>query len=148
MYKDRAAAAKRCSPPEMPLATILIEDSATIRESLIPALAELANAEVIAVAETAAEGIAALRTHAASWHLAVVDMLLKEGNGLEVLQAGQGRRDDQHMIVLTNYATLDIRRRAKAAGADAVFDKSTEIDLFFDLCRQYAAEQDPSLSDG
>ena len=43
----------------MPLATILIEDSPTIRESLIPALAELANAEVIAIAETTAEEYAA-----------------------------------------------------------------------------------------
>ena len=132
----------------MPLATILIEDNLTIRESLIPALAEIANAEVIAVAETAAEGIAALRTHAGSWQLAVVDMFLKEGNGLEVLQAGQGRRKDQHMLVLTNYATPDIRRRSKAAGADAVFDKSTEVDLFFDLCKEYAAEQDRSHPSG
>jgi len=127
----------------MPLATILIEDSTTIRESLIPALAELANAEVIVVAETAGEGIAALRTHADRWQLAVVDMWLKEGNGLEVLQASLGRRSDQHMLVLTNYATPDIRQKSKAAGADAVFDKSTEIDLFFDLCKRYAAEQGP-----
>lgn len=128
----------------MPLATILIEDNLTIRESLIPALAELANAEVIAVAETAAEGIAALRTHAGRWQLAVIDMLLKDGNGLEVLQAVQGRRKGQHMLMLTNYATPDIRRRSKAAGADAVFDKSTEVDLFFDLCKKYADAQDPS----
>ena len=131
----------------MRLATILIEDTPTIRDSLIPALAELGNAEVIAVAETAAECIGALRTHAASWHLSVLDMLLKDGNGLEVLRAGQGRRDDQHMLVLTNYATPDIRRRANAAGADAVFDKSTEVDLFFDLCKQYAVERERSLSD-
>ncbi len=129
----------------MPLATILIEDSPTIRESLIPALAELANAEVIAVAETADEGIAALRVHEGRWQLAVVDMLLKEGNGLEVLQAGQGRRGDQHMVVLTNYATPDIRQKSIAAGANAVFDKSTEVDLFFDLCKEYAAQQDGSL---
>ena len=123
----------------MPLATILIEDSPTIRESLIPALAELANVEVIAVAETADEGVTALRAHADRWQLAVVDMWLKEGNGLQVLQAGRGRRDDQHMVVLTNYATPDIRKKSKAAGADAVFDKSTEVDLFFDLCKDYAA---------
>jgi DNA-binding NarL/FixJ family response regulator len=124
----------------MPLATILIEDSPMIRASLIPALAEIADAEVIAVAETAAEGIAALATHADRWRLTVIDLFLKSGNGLEVLRAGRGRRSDQHMLVLTNYATPDIRQRSIDAGADAVFDKSTEIDLFFDRCKSYSAE--------
>lgn len=122
----------------MALATILIEDNPTIRESLIPALVEIANAELIAVAETAAEGVAALERHADSWRLAVVDMLLREGNGLEVLHAGRGRRSDQRMVVLTNYATPDIRERSIEAGADAVFDKSTELDRFFDLCATYS----------
>ena len=124
----------------MPLAAILIEDSPTIRESLIPALAEVANVEVIAVAETAADAIAAMQAHAETWQLAIVDLFLAEGNGLEVLRAGRGRRPGQHMLVLTNYATSDTRRRSLAAGADAVFDKSTEIDLFFDRCRSYSTE--------
>ena len=111
-----------------------------LRESLIPALAEIADAEVIAVAETAAEGVAALAAYAATWRLAVVDMFLKEGNGLAVLRACRNRRDDQHVLVLTNYVTADIRQKSKEAGADAVFDKSTEIDSFMDLCKQYAAK--------
>jgi DNA-binding NarL/FixJ family response regulator len=122
----------------MPLVTVLIEDSSTIRESLIPALAEVADAEVVAVAETATEGIAALEAHAATWRLAVVDMFLRVGNGLEVLRAFRVRDSHRHMVVLTNYATPEIRRRAIEAGADAVFDKSTEIDLLFDLCRTYS----------
>jgi len=72
--------------------------------------------------------------------LAVVDVLLKVGNGLQVLRAGRGRRNDQHIVVLTNYATPDIRRKSIECGADAVFDKSTEIDPFLELCRQYSAE--------
>ena len=124
----------------MTLITILIEDSATIRESLIPALAEVANAQVVAVAETAPEGIAALQAHADSWRLAVVDMFLRNGNGLEVLRAFATRRPDQHMVVLTNYATAEIRKKAIDAGADGVFDKSTEVDAFFELCRSYSSE--------
>ena len=123
----------------MPLVTVLIEDNSTIRESLIPALAEVADAKVVAVAETAAEGIAALHAHAETWRLAIVDMFLRSGNGLEVLRAFQTRRPDQNMLVLTNYATPEIRRRAIDAGADAVFDKSTEIDVFFDTCRSYSS---------
>ena len=142
-YKDLHGAlhgviARRFS--EMPLVTILIEDSATIRESLIPALVEVADVEVVAVAETAAEGIAAVESLGDRWRLAVVDLFLREGNGFTVLRAARSRGAHQRMVVLTNFATADIRRRAADAGADAVFDKSTELDLFFELCRTYAAE--------
>jgi DNA-binding NarL/FixJ family response regulator len=130
----------------MPLAAILIEDSPEIRKSLIPAMAEMADVEVIATAETADQGIAALRTHADRWRLAVVDMLLKAGNGLQVLRAGRERRSDQRMVVLTNYATPDIRRKATECGADAVFDKSTEIEQFLELCAQYAGAQLPDAA--
>ena len=124
----------------MPLLTILVEDSATIRESLVPALVEFADAEIVAVAETAPEGIAALHQHALTWRLAVVDIFLKEGNGLGVVRAATQRQAGQRVVVLTNYATSDIRRRALAVGADAVFDKSTEIDQFLEQCRAYAAQ--------
>lgn len=126
---------------KLPLATIVIEDSSIVRETLIPALQELASVEVVATAETACEGIAALRELADAWQLVVVDLLLKEGNGLQVLRAARGRRGDQHIIVLTNYATPDVRRKSIELGADAVFDKSTEIDEFLELCKQYSAER-------
>jgi two-component system OmpR family response regulator len=42
----------------------------------------------------------------------------------------------QRVIVLSNYATADIRARCLALGADAVFDKSTELDIFLDYCAQ------------
>jgi DNA-binding NarL/FixJ family response regulator len=41
------------------------------------------------------------------------------------------------MVVLTNYPTPEIRRRCRDLGADGVFDKSTELEAFFDLCRSY-----------
>lgn len=127
----------------MPIAAILVEDSPEICASLIPALAELADVHVIVTAETADQGVEALRAHAHTWRLAVVDMALAAGNGLQVLRAGRERRSDQHMVVLTNYATPDIRQKSTECGADAVFDKSTEIEQFLELCRRYAAEEGP-----
>jgi hypothetical protein len=51
------------------------------------------------------------------------------------------------MIVLTNYATPDVRRKSTECGADAVFDKSTEIDQFLELCSRYATEQPSQAAD-
>jgi DNA-binding NarL/FixJ family response regulator len=123
----------------MPLTTILIEDSQTIRDNLIPAMRELADIEVIAVAETAAEALDVLEQQGGGWDLAVVDLFLKTGSGLTVLRACQGRPAHQRLVVLTNYPTPEIRRRCLQLGADAVFDKSSEIEAFFDYCNSFRA---------
>ncbi|WP_411878201.1 response regulator transcription factor [Polaromonas sp. YR568] len=119
----------------MPILTILIEDSKTIRDALIPSMAEMADVEVIAIADTAAGAIEALEEHKVSWQLAVLDLFLKEGHGLTVLRACRDRRPNQHVVVLTNYATDDIRRSCAESGADAIFDKSTELEAFFEYLR-------------
>jgi len=124
----------------MPLITILVEDSQVIRESLIAAMSELVATEIVAIAETADEAIAALQAQGEAWQLAVVDLQLRQGTGLAVLRAFRDRPRHQHMIVLTNYATAGIRQRCAEAGADAVFDKSTEVEAFFDLCALYLAQ--------
>ena len=68
------------------------------------------------------------------WELAIVDLFLKQGSGLGVLQACMSRRPDQKVVVLSNYATPDIRKRCAQFGVDAVFDKSNEIDALIDFC--------------
>lgn len=119
------------------LNAILVEDSSTIRENLVAALAELVGMEVIAFAETEAHAIKELADHGTRWHVAILDLFLKEGSGLGVLTACQGRAAHQRMVVLTNYATHPIRERCLALGADVVFDKSTDLEGFFAYCSAY-----------
>lgn len=118
----------------MPFITILVEDNKTISETLVPALEELANARVVAIAATASGARQALERWRGQWNLMVVDLFLAAGSGLEVLQAVRERSPHQHVFVLSNYATPDMRRRCMAQGADGVFDKSTELDAFFEQC--------------
>ena len=112
----------------------IVEDSPTIRENLIETLQELALVEPVGVAETEDEGKQWLAEHDGYWDLAIVDLFLKEGNGLNILQACQARRPTQKMVVLSNHATNDVRWRCAQLGADAVFDKSTEIDQLVEYC--------------
>ncbi|RZM03413.1 MAG: response regulator [Variovorax sp.] len=113
--------------------TFLVEDNPVIRDNLIPTLEDLGNARVIGMAETETDAIGWLRSHDGSWDLAVVDLFLKEGSGLGVLKGCHDRQPHQRVILLTNYATDDIRAQASALGADAVFDKSTEITEMLDF---------------
>jgi len=112
----------------------IVEDSPTIRDNLIETLHELAEVDPVGVAETENEGKAWLAQHQDDWDVAIVDLFLKQGNGLRVVESCKRRRPTQKVIVLSNHATSDMRRRCAALGADAVFDKSTEIDALLDYC--------------
>ena len=112
----------------------IVEDSPTIRENLIDTLQELAMVEPVGVAETEYEGKQWLAEHDEYWDLAIIDLFLKEGSGLNILEACRFRRPTQKMVVLSNHATNDVRWRCAQLGADAVFDKSTEIDDLVDYC--------------
>jgi two-component system, OmpR family, response regulator len=85
-------------------------------------------------AETEQEARGWLSGHEAGWDLAIVDLFLKQGSGLGVLEACRSRGAGQRVVVLSNYATPDMRKRCMQLGADAVFDKSNEIDALVDYC--------------
>lgn len=125
--------------------TILVEDNPTIRETLIPALSEMADAQVVSTATSAAEAKTVLEQWDGHWRLLVVDLFLSAGSGLDVLVAVTGRGAHQFVYVLSNYATRDIRRQCLTLGADGVFDKSTELDAFFETCINLPATRFPAM---
>lgn len=119
----------------MTLRTFLVEDSEIIRANLEETLIELADAKIIAHTDGEAKARVWFDQNGDHWDLAVVDLFLKQGSGLALLSAQRDRPKRQKMVVLSNYATRDIRDRCAALGADAVFDKSTELDDLIDWCR-------------
>lgn len=118
----------------MTLNTFLVEDNPLIRDTLIPTLEDLANARVVGIAEGEEAAIKWLDAEDGHWDLAVVDLFLKDGSGLGVLAACRGRAAHQRVVLLTNYATSTIREQAMGLGADAVFDKSMELEGLLDFC--------------
>ena len=118
----------------MRLKTYIVEDNPTIRENLIATLEELANIEPVGTSDSENEGKAWLTDNPGQWDLAIVDLFLKQGSGLGVLAACRDRSPWQKIVVLSNYATADIRKRCTQLGVDAVFDKSNEIDALIDFC--------------
>ena len=118
----------------MKLKTYIVEDNPAIRDALIATLEELAKVENVGVADTEDEGKAWLINNPTSWDMAIVDLFLKQGSGLGVLAACKERTSKQKLVVLSNYATADIRRRCALIGVDAVFDKSSEINELVNYC--------------
>ena len=118
----------------MQIQTYVVEDSPTIRDNLIATLEELTGVSTVGTAETEKESIDWLTNSNNVWDLAIVDLFLKQGTGLGVLSACKKRLPTQKVIVLSNYATSDVRKQCVLLGADAVFDKSTEIEQLLEFC--------------
>ena len=109
-----------------------------IRENLIAALEELAPVEVVGTAEDERSAVDWLAAASPACDLVIVDIFLKGGSGLGVLRAAQDLGTPMTLVVLSNYATADMRRRCEALGASRVFDKSNEIDALIQYCEQLA----------
>ena len=125
----------------MELRTFIVEDNATIRENLTGTLEELAGIRAVGWAENEQDARSWLAASAGEWDLAIVDIFLKQGSGLGILEACRPRGPHQRVVVLSNYATTDMRKRCSQLGADAVFDKSTEIDELIAFCRKHLGSE-------
>jgi len=74
----------------------------------------------------------------------IIDIFLKRGSGLTVLRAVSQLRKPARLVVLSNYATVDMRRKCLALGASRVSDTSNEIDALINYCAVLAQGDAPS----
>jgi DNA-binding NarL/FixJ family response regulator len=108
---------------------------------------ELAPVRVVGSAEDEDTAVEWLTASHRAVELVIVDIFLKKGSGLGVLRAVQHLSGLRSVVVLSNYATTDIRRKCLELGADGVFDKSTEIDALIAHC-EVLARRNPDAPAG
>ncbi|WP_198084827.1 response regulator [Variovorax sp. E3] len=114
----------------------LIEDNPLIATTLTDGLQEFSECAVIGTATTSDDAIDWFRDNPEGWDAAVIDIFLAEGNGLTVANFLKARKSPaQRTVVLMNYATSEVREGALSAGVDAVFDKSLQLEAFYDFCK-------------
>jgi DNA-binding NarL/FixJ family response regulator len=95
------------------------------------------------VAEDEATAVRYLSQPGLQLDLVIVDVFLKSGSGLGLLRAVSESPKRYRLVVLSNFASQDIRRKCLELGADQVFDKSNEIDALIDYCGQLVAQHNP-----
>jgi DNA-binding NarL/FixJ family response regulator len=115
------------------LAVFLVEDNPEIQENLVGALEELTCVKVVGRSTTEEGALGWLAQHT-GWDMLIVDLFLKGGSGMRLVQRVQRARSGQKVIVFSNYVNASVRKRCAQLGVDAVFDKSTEIDALVDYC--------------
>jgi DNA-binding NarL/FixJ family response regulator len=116
----------------------LVEDNAVAQTQLREALAAIPHAHIVDVARTAADAKRWLAENPDAWDVALIDLFLASGHGFDVLRQCQQRQPGQRAAVFSNYTRDPVREHARRAGADAVFDKSFEIEGLLAWCEQQA----------
>ena len=121
------------------LRALIIEDNPVILNNLIATLEELTDLRVVGAAGNEMEAAAELTRHAPELDLVIIDIFLTSGSGLGVLKFARNLEIPARRVVLTNYATPDMRKRCAELGADRIFDKSSELDELIEYCDKLAA---------
>ena len=130
------------------LRTFVVEDSPVIRENLVATLEELTPLKVVGTAEDEASAVEWLCAPGNGCELGIIDIFLKRGTGLGVLKAVRQANTELKLVVLTNFATPEMRAACIELGADEVFDKSNDIEALIHYCARLAASRHDAGDNG
>lgn len=111
-----------------PLRVFVIEDSPILLERIAEAIADQPALLLVGTADCEQDALVKIRT--LKPEALVVDIKLREGNGLNVLAQlkwGDGEEAKPKIVVFTNYPRQEYLRNSKQLGADYFLDKSTQF---------------------
>ena len=117
----------------------LVEDSPAICERLIEMIEEVGGHLVVGQAETQDDAIAGIT--ASCPDVAIFDVKLARGNGIEALAEVKRRLPALHGIVMSNYTTPQHRQASIAAGAEHFLDKSADFERITEILSSYKSDK-------
>ena len=118
----------------MAVDVLLVEDLKNIQSAMVQMLEGLGDYRIAAAISTEAEALEWLEQNAGLWGLAVVDLVLEQGSGMGVISRCRRTSPAAKVVVFSNFVTPGIRAHCLRLGADAAFDKNTEMSEFADFC--------------
>ncbi len=121
------------------MTVILVDDSVVVRDRLIRLLGEVSGLEIVGIAED--ETGALLLYEQCQPDAAVLDISLRTGSGLVVLEHIKRHKRQCLVIVLTNCIHAEFRRRCEQAGTDYFFEKFREFDRVAGVFRNMVRER-------
>jgi DNA-binding NarL/FixJ family response regulator len=105
------------------LRVFLVEDLQRMRGLLGDLFSSIGGLTVVGAAATEAEAKLWLDDHPGGWDVAVIDLVLDQGAGMEVIRRAHKDPAGGNIVVFSSYATPGVRQHCLELGADAVFDK-------------------------
>lgn len=124
---------------------MLLEDSEILCRLMVDLLTSLGNIEIVGRATSEKDAMTLLAETRPD--LAVVDIELKPGSGLNVLSAVVAAPDiygAPTMVVYSNHAQPIVQSKCKALGAAAFFDKAFQLDELLEFVADRAKGLPPT----
>lgn len=112
---------------------LIVDDHALVREGLKALLLGQSDMDVCGEAESAAHAL--LLVEQTSPHVAVIDLTLKDGNGLQLIKDIKHRRSEVRVVVSSMHEESLYAERTLQAGAMAYVHKEESTDRILDAIR-------------
>ncbi|HMK10657.1 MAG TPA: response regulator transcription factor [Acidimicrobiales bacterium] len=133
--------------PDARITVFLLDDHEVVRRGLRDLLEAEGDIEVIGEASTESEAVG--RVHALAPDVAVLDVRLEEGNGIEACREIRSRDPNTSCLILTSFADDEALFQAILAGASGYLLKQIRTTDLVDAVRRVAAGQsllDPAVT--
>lgn len=110
---------------------IIVEDSKIVVEKLTKLLEPLKNLEITATADEADNAVKLIKEVQPEY--VILDMSLKSGTGIKVLEDIQDMPNKPYIIVLSNLSYKFYKDKCQKLGARHFFDKAMEFEKVYDI---------------
>lgn len=118
----------------LPIDVLLVEDLKNLQSALADMLQGLGDYRIAAIISTEAEALDWLDRNPGAWGLAVIDLVLDQGSGMSVIARSRKVSSEGKVVVFSNFVSPVIRAHCLKLGADAAFDKNSELPAFAEYC--------------
>jgi two-component system OmpR family response regulator len=119
----------------------IAEDLQRMRELLIDLFSAGGEFQVVGTACTEGEADAWLTAHGDAWDVAIIDLVLDDGSGTNVIRRAREQHYGGLVAVLSSCVTDNLREHCYVLGADNVFDEAENSRFLLWLSRVGAAEE-------
>ena len=114
----------------------IVDDSYLMRERLKEMLSD-ASVELSGEADCSKEGLEGIcKTFP---DLVILDIRMKGGSGITIIEKIKALPKDMKIMVLTNYPFPQYKQKCEELGADYFFDKSSDFDLLHHTIKELAS---------
>ena len=119
------------------LSVLILDDSTLIRSRLCELVREVGAVDVVELCRDVPEALKVCDT--VKPDVAVIDLRLPSGSGMQILYHLKATLPSCVTIVLTSLTGTDIRRTCLGNGADYFFNKATEFERVADVLASLVA---------
>ena len=116
---------------------LIVDDSAALRARLAAIFSLIEGIEVVGQAQNAPEALASIR--ALRPEIVILDIQMPGGSGIDVLREVKRDYPQTIVIMLTNHAESQYRKRCMDLKADYFLSKSTDSKLLIEIGEELAA---------